>query len=509
MSASSQFEQVCADVSQVPATSFHVFEFRGEYLLFDRSTGLVCELNEFAYDFLRLLEQGLEFPQAIERLNGENGEADVSEYAAVLDELRASGLFQPIPDWPALSDDTYDTLWRHHPCRIQLMMAESCNLKCGYCYAWRNDCNDHRTMMPWRVARTAVDHLVWRSAGRPRLQVTFFGGEPLLNLQVLKQTVEYCKSIEKHGEREFVFELITNGTLLTKEVTDYLVEHRFLLFISLDGWREMHEYNRPAVDGSDLHETILQNAIYANEQYQAHDLPKVKVRANLTDRFTDIGEVASYLESHGFTYIGIGPIEPLPHDDDCGLTLTEEQMDELTDGTTEQLIEAMDALKRNEKLPPYIGRLLNKTVRAVVPRSFPGVVCGVCRNTAIVDNKGFAYPCHRYAGMEEFRVGNVFTGIDKGLVVDYYTKLGTRAIADCQDCWIRDFCAGGCPWYLSDKHGKIHTPTDRACDRRRTMAERGLWLRKELLAIRPALFEENLREQIEDWCWPPAGSSCR
>ncbi|MEN6405351.1 MAG: radical SAM protein [Thermoguttaceae bacterium] len=462
-----------------------------------------------AYELLLMLERGTDLPQAIDKLNTKHGHCDTQVYASILNDLKASGLFCSIPAWPPVSDQTFAPLWCHHPCRIQLMMAESCNLRCGYCYAWRNDCNDKRTLMAWRVARTAVDHLVWRSAGRPNLQVTFFGGEPLLNLKVIKQTVEYCKSIEEHGGRKFVFELITNGTLLTQEVTDYLIEHRFLLFISLDGWREMHNYNRPAVDGSDQHDTILQNAIYANQQYQAHGLPKVKLRANLTDRYTDVRKVASYFESHGFTYIGIGPIEPLPHGDNCGLALSEEQMEELMVAGTDQLVDALDALKQNKKVGPYVSRLLHKTVKAMTTRSTPGVVCGVCRNTAIVDNKGFVYPCHRYAGMDQYRMGSVFTGIEKRLVLDYYGKLASRAIADCQDCWIRDFCAGGCPWCLSDKHGNVHKPSKVSCDRRRTMAERGLWLRKELLAIRPAMFENDVRERIDDWCWPPESNSCR
>lgn len=111
-----------------------------------------------------------------------------------------------------------------------------------------------------------------RSGPRQELLITFFGGEPLLNLPVLKQVVEYCRRIQGVGQRQFIFELCTNATLMDRDVVDFLVREKFLLFISIDGWREMHNYSRPSLDRDDLYDTIVRNALYASEQYRLHGL---------------------------------------------------------------------------------------------------------------------------------------------------------------------------------------------------------------------------------------------
>ncbi|MDR1493232.1 MAG: hypothetical protein LBT05_10985 [Planctomycetaceae bacterium] len=135
----------------------------------------------------------------------------------------------------------------------------------------------------------------------------------------------------------------------TRDVADYISENNFILFVSLDGWREMHNANRPCLDGIDRFDIILENAIYADKIFRKKKLPKVKVRANLTHDFPDIKKVADFLESQGFTYIGIGPIEPLPHGDGCGMSLTEEQLDQLSEKRTEMLLEVLVILPNVNK----------------------------------------------------------------------------------------------------------------------------------------------------------------
>ncbi len=489
------------DCPAIDPRSFHVFEFRDEKLLYDRATGAVCEVDDVTYELLRLIESSVTLPDALARVVSQFEGVDAQVCTKVLADVRQRGFFRYLPVRDPISEKDLNELWRHKPRRIQLMMAESCNLACGYCYAWRNEANNKETLMSWPVARTAVDYLVWRSGGRKDLQVTFFGGEPLLNYRTLQQVVEYCKAIEERTDKRFLFELITNGTLLSKEVVDYLVEHRFLLFISVDGWREMHNYSRPALGGQDLHETIVRNAVYADEQYKKHQLVPIKVRANLTDRYHDIGKVAEYLESFGFLNIGIGPIDPLPHGDGCPMALNEDQMDELMEARTDLMLDGLEKLRNGESVGRFRSKLFNRAFREMQPRSWLGIICGVCRNTAIVDNKGNLYPCHRYDGMEAYKVGNVFTGVDRELTTSYYLKINGRAIADCNECWIRDSCAGGCPWLYSDKAGEIHSPTERSCARRRTSAERGLWFRKELRASFPERFKDGKEASLEDWNW--------
>ena len=484
----------------IDARSFHVFQYQGDRLLFDRATGTTCDLNELAFDLLSQIRQGESIEQSIQETLTKHEGTDKGALRQALIDLQARGFFR----FTSVQDATekeLESLWRHKPRRIQLLMAEGCNLGCRYCYQWRNGTNQRHTLMPWPIARDSVNHLVWRSGGRTDLQVTFFGGEPLLNYSMVRQVVGYCKSIEQFTDKKFTFELITNGTLLDKEVVDFIVEHEFLLFISLDGWKEMHEYNRPSLTDKDMHETIVKNALYANEQYEKHKLPRVKIRANLTNKYHDSEKVAGYFHSLGFKLIGIGAIEPLPHGNPSPASLTEDQMDELHEQSSQKVIDSLEKLKRGEKLDPYWAKMINKSQSKLSKRQFLGVTCGVARNTTIVDNRGNMYPCHRYAEMKQYSIGNVSTGLNRQKVMEYYRKINGHATENCHDCWIRDYCGGGCAWLLSDKDGVIHDPTLRECSRRQSSMERGLWLRKELRLHFPAWFEDGKETLLNHWDW--------
>lgn len=480
--------------------SFHIFEFQGDHLLFDRATGTTSRLNDLAFETLLSIRNGIPLDDVLNAFAAKYDGVEIEGLRLALRDLKKRGFFRFVSSRPA-TDDELEYLWTHKPRRIQLLMAEGCNLGCRYCYQWRNGTNQRHTLMPWNVARTAVDYLVWRSGGRNDLQVTFFGGEPLLNYPMIQRVVNYCKALEKSTDKRFVFELITNGTLLSKDVVDFLVEHRFLLFISLDGWREMHEYNRPSIDRQSSHETIVKNALYANEQYEKLGLPPIKIRANLTNRYHDSKKVEEYFASLGFKLMGIGAIEPLPHGDPSPSALTEEQMDELEGQSIHNMLSLLDGLRNGKRPRAFQMRKFNSSRTPLRKIATLGVTCGVCRNTTVVDNRGNMYPCHRYAEMNDYVIGNVFTGLDRKLVLDYYHRINTHSTTECHDCWIRDYCGGGCAWLLSDKDGTIHHPTVQECARRRRSMERTLWLRQQLRENFPKWIQDAENGSLDDWEW--------
>lgn len=482
------------DEIEIDRRSFHVFEMHGDRLLFDRATGTTCELNDLAFEALKSLREGNSLSSTLSALGNRYGELDLQDVRATLGELKRHGFFQFEPVKPA-EDAAFESLWNHRPRRLQLLMAEGCNLGCRYCYQWRNGTNQKRTLMPWSIARNSVDYLIWRSGGRNDLQITFFGGEPLLNYPMIQRVVEYCRALETVTKKRFTFELITNGTLLTKNVVDFLVKHRFLLFISLDGFREMHEYNRPALDGNGSYDAIVSNAVYANEQYVKHDLTPIKIRANLTNRHHDTQKVEEAFQNLGFRLMGIGAVEPLPHGDPSPAALTEDQMDKISDDAIERLRRIVGKLAKGIRPSPVEQRVLGGARGSLEKVGTLGITCGVCRNTTVVDNRGNMYPCHRYGEMQEYIIGNIVTGMDRELVMNYYRKINRHSTTECHDCWIRDYCGGGCAWLLSDKEGKIHHPTPRECARRRRGMEGKLWLRKELRRHSPD------RIQDDDGLW--------
>ncbi|TAG10207.1 MAG: hypothetical protein EAZ42_04665 [Verrucomicrobia bacterium] len=267
------------------------------------------------------------------------------------------------------------------------------------------------------------------------MQITFFGGEPLLNYEMIKRIVAYCKEIERLGTKVFTFELITNGTLLDKEVVEFCVEHKFLLFISIDGWKEMHDYNRPAMGRDDAcYETIIENATYANRRYIEMGLHPIKARANLTKQFPDMWKVGAYLASLGFKTVGVGAIEPLPHGFASPSAMTDDQLDALHEETTEVFIDALERTRSNLPLDPFVAKKFSQVMSKMAKRELKGITCGIGRNTQIVDNKGNIFPCHRYEGMENFIIGDVFSGLDRGKTMGYYFAVNSHAVEKCSKC---------------------------------------------------------------------------
>ncbi len=172
----------------------------------------------------------------------------------------------------------------------------------------------------------------------------------------------------------------------------------------------------------------------------------------------------------------------------------------------EELLQGIRRLQQGERLGPFLRKLLNQSSAPLQKRHWHGITCGVARNTTIVDNRGNLYPCHRYAEMKAYCIGNVRTGFDRELVMAYYRKINGHSTESCQDCWIRDYCSGGCAWLLSDKQGNIHDPTPRECNRRRRSMELGLWVRKTVREMFPNRFGEAERQQWDAWNWDESGS---
>ncbi|MEL6610751.1 MAG: radical SAM protein [Bacteroidota bacterium] len=463
--------------------SFHTFEEGGELFLYDVMSGNLAELNPFTRRLLELCASENSWTDIAARLAEEGHDAEIGACIAAVDELKEQGLFRFERIDTTEQQAILDSLWAHRPRRLQLLMAQMCNLKCLYCYEEHNGSNARRRLMSFEMAKECVDYLIERSGRRPDLQITFFGGEPLLNFKVMQQVVEYCETVgPEHGKR-FTFETITNGSLLKPEIVDYFIEKRFMLMVSLDGYREMNNFNRPSVSGHDLYDTILRNARYADQAYKRSGvgLP-VKVRANLTHEHHDLIRTVRFMESQGFTTIGVSTVENLPWAEGDLHALNEQDLAEVAAQREELMESGMQAVREGRKPSPYEGRILNQALQKVQKGTMTrGLRCGAGRNTNIVDTDGNIYPCHRYGDLENFILGNVSDRrLDREKTMGYYRSVNTASTAKCEDCWVRNICGGPCAWEVSHPTGKIHEPHEENCKRIRRSVEKSLMRRREL-----------------------------
>jgi uncharacterized protein len=471
--------------------AFHLFEFRGRHLLYDLNTGTVSDLSPFASDCLRLLSTN-GWEKALVDLRRSYPGITRAEIEACIVPLQDRGFFQFLGISREHQRRQLDLLWKHRPRAIQLFVAQNCNLQCRYCYAACNGSNQKRRLMSFEMARSAVDYLVLRSGRRKHLSITFFGGEPLMNFDCIVETVKYCMQLSRKRRKDFDFSVSTNATLLDEPKRRFIADHRFTMLISIDGYREMHNWQRPFGHGGGSFDVAIENAMRMLELWGTKGQTwRIKARANLTSRFHDADKVIAALESNGFTTIGLSAIYPHCGDDYGGVAITDEQWERLDDYYDRTMDVVMECLKRGDSLPPYARRWLGKSFENISkPIGTLGLRCGVGRNTNAVDCDGNLFPCHRYVGLDSYIIGDIFHGLDHDRTMRYYRACNETAFEACQACWLRSVCAGSCPWERSSPQQGVLPPDPGNCQRLTRAIERGIWLYHEIQRQYPETFDE-------------------
>lgn len=464
-------------------TSFHVFEYRGRRLLYDVNTTAVLEVESIpAFELLKELEQG-------------NGTTDKTDKATeqLLEELallKTSGLFgSEVPESEESAESYLESLFDHHPNKILLIVSQSCNYRCAYCYAVENNYHDEGKLMDEETALRAVDYLFRVSGERKHLIISFFGGEPLLNFPVVKKVIEYSEAKALEEGREVEFLMSSNASLVTNEIGDYLVDHQVSMLVSLDGPPEIHNRFRPTKTGGPTHDLSLKGARKLLQRYPRKSF--VKVKAVMNHENHDLRKIVEYLEDLGFTNIGVGGSRQRPWG--CqDLDLCGSDFSEISESTESLLDRFLSRLDNDEPLGfnPFYSALTSLGRK----RRMPGITCGVGRNTNAVDVDGHIYPCHRYVGMEKFVIGDIEHGLDREKTMDYYRRLRKNAVDSCSSCWARHTCGGECPWYVSKDDGSIWPPLPRSCEDTRKSTERAIWLFFELEKRHPE-YLERIRKQ--------------
>ena len=435
----------------------HQFKLNGYNIVLDVCSGGVHVVDDLAYDAIALFDKGAAEEDMLPVLQKTYPDLPAAEIAGCIDAVR--GLKE---SGQLFSEDTFAPMAGELKRRsggivkaLCLHIAHTCNLNCEYCFASQGKYHGERAVMPLDVAKRAMDFLVENSGARRNLEVDFFGGEPLMNFDVVKQTVAYARSIEKEHGKNFRFTLTTNGMLIDDDVIDFANRECVNVVLSLDGRKEIHDKYRVDYAGNGSFDRIVPKfqklvAARGNKNYY--------MRGTFTHNNPDFTEDIKTMLELGFTELSMEPVVAAPGDP-AALTPADA---EIVKGQYEKLAELMLQRKKEGRPFTFYHYMLDLKSGPCIYKRISG--CGSGTEYMAVTPWGDLYPCHQFVGEEAFLLGNIYTGVTNTAVRDRFAACNVYTRKECRDCWARLYCSGGCAANAWHATGDINGVYKQGCE---------------------------------------------
>ena len=417
----------------------HCYKLGGLNIVLDIFSGSVHVVDEVAYDMIEMYESCDRESIISAMLEKYAGREDVTreeleECLSQIEELKAEGkLFTP---------DTFshmaDTLKRKTSGVVKalcLHVAHTCNLNCAYCFASQGKYQGERAIMSLEVGKRALDFLIENSHGRRNLEVDFFGGEPLMNFDMIKELVAYARVREKECGKNFRFTLTTNGVLVDDDVIEFSNKEMSNVVLSLDGRKEVHDRYRVDYAGVGSWEKIVPKfqrfvSMRKGKNYY--------MRGTFTHANPDFLEDIKEMLSLGFTELSMEPVVCAPSDPSA---LTEEDK-AIVFEQYEKLAALMLERRREGKPFTFYHYMIDLKGGPCIYKRVSG--CGSGTEYMAVTPWGDLYPCHQFVGDEKFKLGNIWDGVTNTAVVGEFASCNVYSRPECADCWAKLYCSGGC-----------------------------------------------------------------
>ena len=413
----------------------HQYKLNGYDIVLDTASGSIHLVDDVAYDIIEMYKSRSadEICAAVCEKYPDVTRSDVLECLDDVAELeREHKLFTP-DDYEQLAADYKGS--SHVIKALCLHVAHTCNLNCSYCFASQGKYHGERAIMSFDVGKRALDFLVENSGDRRNLEVDFFGGEPLMNWQIVKDLVAYARSIEKDAGKNFRFTLTTNGVLLDDEVTDFCNREMHNVVLSLDGRKEVNDRFRVDVAGRGSYDRIVPNF----QRFVAKRGDKsYYMRGTYTHYNTDFTNDLFHMADLGFTELSMEPVVCAPGDP-CALT--EEDFPVLCE---QYEILAKDMLRRWREGKPitFYHYMVDLKHGPCIYKRVTG--CGSGTEYMAVTPWGELFPCHQFVGDPKYSLGNIWDGVTNAAVQGEFRACNAYSRPDCKDCWARLYCSGGC-----------------------------------------------------------------
>jgi len=441
----------------------HVFKVDDVYGVVDTNSGLVHIVDQIIYDLL--VDEGFKSNNKVQDIYNKYGQVIVDE---------AMSEIKYLIDNKQLYTEEIVIKNKIKPVvkAMCLNMAHDCNLKCEYCFASQGHFKGQRSLMSYEVGQKAFDYLVKNSGNRVNLEVDFFGGEPLMNFEVIKKLVDYARSLEKDNNKRFRFTVTTNGVLLDDEIIDYINENMDNVVLSIDGRKSVNDKMRKTLNDKGSYDVIVNNfkkliASRKDKDYFA--------RGTYTAYNLDFSEDVKHMRDLGFEHISVEPVVTKPEEK---YALTEKHVEQLK--------------KEYEKLAKmYVNDYKNKDNKfsffhfnieldggpCIYKRS---VGCGAGTEYVAVTPEGDFYPCHQFVGETEFIIGNVNDGITNETVVDKFRNVSVNDKPICKECWAKYYCSGGCHANAYNFNKDFKIPYNVGCELEKKRIECSIMIKAKL-----------------------------
>jgi len=455
----------------------HRYKNNGYNIVMDVNSGSVHVVDDVMYDVIPLYEEALNEKKSeneikdyiYSRLESNYSREELEEAIAETNQLANNEVL--------FTEDIYEkyiTDFKSRKTVVKAMclhIAHDCNLACKYCFAEEGEYHGRRALMSYEVGKKALDFLISNSGNRVNLEVDFFGGEPLMNWDVVKQLVEYGRSMETKLNKKFRFTLTTNGVLLNDEIMEFCNKEMANVVLSLDGRQEINDANRPFRNGRGSYELIVPKF---QKFAESRGDKSYYVRGTFTRQNLDFSEDVKHFADLGFKHMSI---EPVVGDDYEEYAIKEEDLPKIMEEYDNLAVEYIKRQKEGNGFN-FFHFMIDLEQGPCVAKRLSG--CGSGTEYLAVTPWGDFYPCHQFVGNEKFLLGNVDEGIKATDIVDEFKMCNVYAKPKCKECFARYYCSGGCAANAFNFHGDITNAYDIGCEMQRKRIECAIMIKAAL-----------------------------
>lgn len=427
----------------------HQYKNNGYNIVLDVNSGAVHVVDDAAYDVISLWESHTK-EEIAEKLQSDYDALQIKEAMEETDALIKEGIL--------FTEDAYEDLVpKNHSSVVKalcLHIAHDCNLRCRYCFADEGEYHGKKALMSYETGKAALDFLIANSGNRRNLEVDFFGGEPTLNFQTIKDLVAYGREQEKIFDKNFRFTLTTNGVLLNDEIMEFANREMANVVLSIDGRREVNDRMRPFANGSGSYDLIVPKfQKFAQSRNQAN----YYVRGTFTHHNPDFSRDVLHLADLGFKQISVEPVVAQPEDD---YAIREEDLPKLFEEYDKLAKEMVKRHKHGDDFQ-FFHFMIDLEGGPCVIKRLSG--CGSGTEYLAVTPWGDLYPCHQFVGNETFCMGNVAKGVTNTRLREEFKSCNVYSKEKCRNCFAKFYCSGGCAANSYNFHGDIHNAYDIGC----------------------------------------------